>query len=373
MDTLRPEALLSLHCDGWYTLQCARVATASSADESTSSPHDGPFTLLDALDSGYDLFADCTIESADGRPFRLHSSVLRLSGFDASSCMPSAVPSAPSPAMRCFSPTRGHLVHTSSLVNLDGNSTGGTAEITIAIIPPSTPGGGGDHHHHYQPQRASPKAFLLSPKLLISPTLELFHLPSKLASNLSNSFNCLAAAGGGGGGVASTIASSTSPMLGHHHHPHISTSDSNLKSSTVSANALTPGSGGGAASRPNIFTFVDAAGRQPRVCPPLSPYRSKSPLWTTAATGGSAESSPPPLSPLTPVQVLQSLAADDLRVLLHWLYAECLPAGLAEPALVRLVAFAEGCSRLGRLADLGHAYLALVRLQQREYCVRARR
>lgn len=292
--------------------------------------------------------------------------MLRLSGFDASSCLPPPSAAAvASPAVRCFSPTRGHLLHTSSLVGLDSGGTttsGTTAEITIAIIPPSTPGG-----DHPQQQRASAKAFLLSPKLLLSPTLDMFHLPSKLASNLSNSFNCLAAGGGGGAGLFATGA--MSPLLSHHHHhhAHISTSDSNLKSSTcTTTHSLLPGGGGGAASRPNIFTFVDAAGRQPRVCPPLSPYRSKSPLWATAP--GTAESSPPPpLSPLTPVQVLQSLPAAELRIVLHWLYAECLPAGLSEPELVRLVAFAEGVSRLGRLADMAAAYLALVRLQTCEY------
>lgn len=265
--------------------------------------------------------------------------------------------------MRCFSPTRGHLLHTSSLVGLDsgGTPSTATAEITIAIIPPSTPGG-----DHPQQQRASAKALLLSPKLLISPTLDMFHLPSKLASNLSNSFNCLAAGGGGTGGTGTFATAATSPLLSHHHHyhTHISTSDSNLKSSTcTTSHSLSPG---GAASRPNIFTFVDAAGRQPRVCPPLSPYRSKSPLWATAP--GSAESSPPPpLSPLTTVRVLHSLPASELRIVLHWLYAECLPAGLSEPELVALVAFAEGVSRLGRLADMAAANLALVRLQKREY------
>lgn len=344
-----------LHCDGWYTLQCSRVCGLALKDASGSC-HDGAFTLLDALNNAADLYADCTIESADGRQFRVHSSILRLSGFDSSSCCTMSAP--PVDVRHHQSPTRGAAA---------ASGAGQSADtITIAIHPPSTPAGAAaaaaaaqHHHHQLDPGRlaGSTKAFLLSPKLLISPTLEMFHLPSKLASNLSNSFNCLANAASASSSASSTPATArpdTSDAAGHQqlHRTQISTSDSNLKSSVSTA----------AASRPNIFTFADVGVRQPRVCPPLSPYRSKSPLWSA----GSAESSPPPLSPLTPTQVLQALPAEDLAAVLHWLYAECLPPGLDEERLLRLIAFAEGVSRLGKMAESGQAYLGMVRLKKCE-------
>lgn len=225
--------------------------------------------------------------------------------------------------------------------SVDSKRSNQSPDIQISIIPPSTTptatatlGG----------RCRTSSSFLLSPKLLISPSLELFHLPSKLASNLSNSFNCLSAS------IKPPADSDPFTLIRNN----ISTSDSNLKAS------LNPSS---AASRPNIFTFAgDFVYRQPKGCPPLSPYRSKSPLWSGSVGGSSADT--PPLSPLTPAEVLQTLPFGLLRPICHWLYAECLPTGLDEDTLERLIEFTDGMSRLGKMTELCHSYLQMVRLKK---------
>lgn len=322
VDSLKPDHSLTLFCDGWYTLLCLRVEP-----EHHSHAHDQPFTLIGALDDP--AFSDGLIESAEGQPIHIHSSILRLNGFDSSSCpMPTNVAQSTSPNQ---SPT-------STASNVDIKRSNQSPEIQISIDPPATtptpPSLG---------RCRTSSSFLLSPKLLISPSLELFHLPSKLASNLSNSFNCLSAS------IKPPGDSDPFTLIRNN----ISTSDSNLKAS------LNPSS---AAARPNIFTFAgDFVYRQPKGCPPLSPYRSKSPLWTGSGVG-SADT--PPLSPLTPAEVLQTLPVGLLRPICHWLYAECLPAGLDEETLERLIEFTDGMSRLGKMTELCHSYLQMVRLKK---------
>lgn len=178
----------------------------------------------------------------------------------------------------------------------------------------------------------------------------MFHLPSKLASNLSNSFNCLSAS------IKPQPPSNASDPFTLHRST-ISTSDSNLKSS------LNPNS---ACTRQNIFTFAgDFVYRQPKGCPPLSPYRSKSPLWSNSAPGSVADT--PPLSPLTPAEVLQTLPETLLRSICHWLYAECLPPDLDEETLDQLIGFTDGMSRLNKMTELCHSYLQMVRLKKCMY------
>lgn len=388
IDTLQPDDHLSLHCDGWYTLQCSRVAPADMDDTcATGSGHDAAFTLLLALENAPELFSDCVLESRDGQTFAVHSSILRLSGFDASSCCSNdggnglqghGAPGVGVGAAR-VSPTR--LGSNQGLAYSPPKRTPSqlTAEITIAVIPPLTNAASDPQQQQQQQnqqQRLSTKAFLLSPKLLISPTtIDMFNLPSKLASNLSNSFNCLAATPIDRLGLPRVTSLSTSPSPPASEAPlstQLSTSDSNLQSARCTLH------NSGAAGRPNIFTFSEfsaaaAAAHQQRsasltaasrvsCCPPLSPYRSKSPLW-------SSNDSPPPLSPLTPAQVLHALDAGELAAVLHWMYAECLPGGLTEEQLVRLVRFADGVSRLGKLSEVAQSYLGLVRVKKGEFMV----
>lgn len=325
VDTLKPEATLTLYCEGWYTLLCQRVEP-----EHHSSAQDQPFTLIGALDDA--AFSDGLIESAEGQKIHIHSSILRLNGFDSTSC--------PMPTNLAKSASPNHQSPPSASMDTK-RSNHQSPDIQISIVPPAsttptaTANGGG--------RCRTSSSFLLSPKLLISPSLELFHLPSKLASNLSNSFNCLSA--------SIKPPADSDPFTLHRNN--ISTSDSNLKAS------LNPSS---ASSRPNIFTFAgDFVYRQPKGCPPLSPYRSKSPLWTGNSVG-SADT--PPLSPLIPAEVLQTLPVGLLRPICHWLYAECLPTGLDEETLERLIEFTDGMSRLGKMTELCHSYLQMVRLKK---------
>lgn len=319
VDSLKPENSLSLFCDDWYTLFCQRVEP-----EHQSAGQDEPFTLLGALNDP--AFSDGIIESAEGQQFHIHSSILRLNGFDSSGC--------PMPAANTASPKQSPTLNANDLKHTQSPS-----EIRISIVPPTgTPASSTNADQRCR----TPSSFLLSPKLLISPTLEMFHLPSKLASNLSNSFNCLSAS------IKPQADTDPFTMLRNT----ISTSDSNLKSSLLNPNS--------AATRPNIFTFAgDFVYRQPKGCPPLSPYRSKSPLWTG---GGSADTPPP--SPLMPADVLQTLPVALLLPICHWLYAECLPVGLDEDVLERLIGFMDGMSPLGKMTELCHSYLQMVRLKK---------
>lgn len=191
----------------------------------------------------------------------------------------------------------------------------------------------------------SPKitSYLLSPNLLLSPTLDMFQFPSKLASNLSSSFNCLSAS-----------IKQSEDNLCMLRNP-ISTSDSNLKSG-VNTNA--------AASK-NIFNFGDfflnpmELHRHPvRGRPPLSPYRAKSPLLSHTSF------ETPPSSPLTPIAVLQTLPAFMLTPIFQWLYAECLPADLEEETLEKLINFSESTVPLNKMMDPCRRYLKNTRLKK---------
>lgn len=204
----------------------------------------------------------------------------------------------------------------------------------------------------------SPKmtSYLLSPNLLLSPSLDMFQFSSKLASNLSSSFNCLSA----------SIKQSEDHLLVLRNP--ISLSDSNLKSS--SAGTATTAS----SATNNIFNFGDfllnpmdynrhhnvsaaTTPTAPRGRPPLSPYRAKSPLL-------SASFETPPSSPLTPIAVLHTLPAFMLTPIFQWLYSECLPFNLEEETLEKLINFAESTIPLNKMAEPCRKYLKILKLKK---------
>lgn len=217
-----------------------------------------------------------------------------------------------------------------------------SSQIKISIIAPTTK----PSHEHSSPTKMStppinttsqsPKisTYLLSPNLLLSPSLDMFQFPSKLASNLSSSFNCL----------SSSIKQSEDHLFSLKNP--ISTSDSNLKSN----------------GHKNIFNFgeflLNPMENLPKCNkPPLSPYRLKSPLL-------SASFETPPSSPLTPIAILQTLPKFLLTPIFQWLYAECLPPNLEEETLEKLINLAESTIPLNKMVEPCRKYLKIIKLKK---------
>ncbi|KAG4075849.1 hypothetical protein HA402_003675 [Bradysia odoriphaga] len=289
-DNYTPSNTMSLSCEGWYTLLCKRIKDEQSTGQ------DVPFTLIAALQEVH--FNDGVIKSSEGEEFYVHSPILRLNGFDCSA-----------------------YFQTNSL-NSDADTSPSpkpASQIKISIIEPTQTA--------TQPSSDSPKlsSYLLSPNLLLSPSLDMFQFPSKLASNLSSSFNCL-----------SSRRLSDEPIL--FIKSPIFTSDSNLKTCK------------------NIFNFGDfllnPVESRTKAKPPLSPHRSKSPFET------------PPSSPLTPVAVLQKLPSFMLTPIIQWLYSECLSPNLDEETCEKLINFAESTIPLNRMVEPCRQYLKLNKLKK---------
>lgn len=345
-NTFTPTNAMSLACDGWYTLLCKRLK------EEHSLGQDVPFTLISALQEAF--FSDGVVKSSEGHQFYIHSPVLRLSGFDCSTinCTPPAINQSPT------------LTPNTTIASPANKPN----QIKISVIAP-TSNKSGIHSQNNAPHKlanisttaetSKMSSFILSPNLLLSPSLDMFQFPSKLASNLSSSFNCLSA----------TIKQSDENLFVLRNP--ISTSDSNLKSSNTTTSK-------------SIFNFGDfllnpldqyrAEQHQqqqqqlhhhpqqpplsPRYRPPLSPYRSKSPLLLS----NSFET--PPSSPLTPIAVLQTLPAFMLSPIFQWLYAECLPTYMEEETLEKLINFAESTVPLNKMAEPCRKYLKIIRLKK---------
>lgn len=230
-----------------------------------------------------------------------------------------------------------------AIITSSPSKTNSSSQIKISIIAPTTQ----PTHHHHHSASDSPKigSYLLSPNLLLSPSIDMFQFPSKLASNLSNSFNCLSAAS------RKQFEDQQQFVL----KSPISSSDSNLKSTKMT-------------TCKNIFNFGDfllspldqmVTRQQQQRCnkPPLSPYRSKSPLLSTSFET-------PPSSPLTPIAVLQTLPAFMLAPIFQWLYSECLPPNLDEETCEKLINFAESTIPLNKMVEPLRQYLKLIKLKK---------
>lgn len=179
---------------------------------------------------------------------------------------------------------------------------------------------------------------MITPNFLCPPAATMMNLSSKLTSNFSNSFNCLASLG-------RSVESRLSPKFCSN-----SSSDSNLQN----------------AHNRNIFTFNElsfAACSSNDVCkaptatrPPLSPYKIKSPVFPSPFDT-------PPSSPLTPISSIQNLPASLLVPIIHFLYSECLPNNLDQDLCSQLISFASSLPPLTRMVEPCKKYLKLIKLK----------
>lgn len=222
-----------------------------------------------------------------------------------------------------------------------------SSQIKISIIAPTTQP---THHHSESPAKIS--SYLLSPNLLLSPSIDMFQFPSKLASNLSNSFNCLTTTSRKQFDDHNTNSQQQQQNQQFVLKSPMSLSDSNLKATKMQ-------------TCKNIFNFGEfllspldnMTSRRCSTKPPLSPYRSKSPLLSTSFET-------PPSSPLTPIAVLQTLPAFMLSPIFQWLYSECLPATLDEETCEKLINFAESTIPLNKMVEPLRKYLKLIKLKK---------
>uniref|UniRef100_A0A0A1WFP9 BTB/POZ and MATH domain-containing protein 4 n=1 Tax=Zeugodacus cucurbitae TaxID=28588 RepID=A0A0A1WFP9_ZEUCU len=284
--------------------------------------------------------------------FHVHSSVLRLSGFDCSMCVQSNGSALPQQAISCKThdiPYQQQYQKTQKCQTGDGVSAilGASNPIKISVTLPIS-----NVQNHDDNQMSLPR-LNISPIYLQPPTehtssISNSGLIANRGAHLSNSFNCLTT---NNIGIGYDKNGSNCEMSGMRRYPPTSNSDSHLETQSHCK---------------NIFNFCQDFLLQPTetttVCntrrPPLSPYRVRSPSPFPSSMDT------PPSSPLTPVAVLYNLPTFLLTPVLHWLYAESLMPDMDENVCEKLINFAETQPSLTKMVEPTRQYLKLIQLKK---------
>ncbi|XP_054728578.1 uncharacterized protein LOC129237707 isoform X1 [Anastrepha obliqua] len=337
-NTLTPTDTLILDCENWYTLECKRLKECHAAGQEKE------FSFAEALQESY--FTDVIIKSSDGFDFHVHSSVLRLNGFDCSMCVLSNESILPQPQNIC----KNHDILQAQLYQpsqkcQDGDGASNSIKISVTL-----PLSGAENNDDNQ--KSLPR-LNLSPIYLQPPSEHQnagsnSGLIAHRGAHLSNSFNCLSTSSN------AVLNDKSAPSVGGggmRRFPPTSSSDSHLEAQSHCK---------------NIFNFCQDFLLQPTetttVCntrrPPLSPYRARSPSPFPSSMDT------PPSSPLTPVGVLYNLPTFLLTPVLHWLYTESLMPDMDENACEKLINFAETQPSLTKMVDPTRKYLKLIQLKK---------
>ncbi|XP_039959396.1 uncharacterized protein LOC126760014 isoform X1 [Bactrocera neohumeralis] len=343
-NTLTPTDTLILDCENWYALECKRLKECHAAGQERE------YSFAEALQESY--FTDVIIKSSDGFDFHVHSSVLRLSGFDCSMCVQYNGPALSGHVNSCKAHDISHQQQYQKVQKCqtsDGVSAilGTSNPIKISVTLPIS------NVQNYDDNQMSLPRLNISPIYLQPPsehanTICNSGLIANRGAHLSNSFNCLTASNIG---VGLDKNAALGEMGGMRRFPPTSNSDSHLETQSHCK---------------NIFNFCQDFLQQPTettiVCntrrPPLSPYRVRSPSPFPSSMDT------PPSSPLTPVAVLYNLPNFLLIPVLHWLYAESLMPDLDENACEKLINFAETQPSLTKMVEPTRKYLKLIKLKK---------
>ncbi|KRG07797.1 uncharacterized protein Dmoj_GI14159, isoform D [Drosophila mojavensis] len=320
--TLMPTDYIVLSCENWYSVECKRL------QDDRPNGQERQFSFGEALLERY--FSDVVVKSCTGFEYALHSSILRLNGFDCSMCASNTLLST--------SQNLQPLHFTPNISKLN------PINISIGIAD-----SGKEQSKHLQGVNLS--SVYMQPVCdfqLFAPTAGLetqrFHYFSSSFNRLTNvnmkdSVETVYNADGG-----------LLRMCTSHSESHLEISQESTNIFNFCQDLLQPVSSA-------VLQSSGAA-----VCntrrPPLSPYRLRSslPLSNLIDT--------PPSSPLTPVGVLFNLPTFLLNPILHWLYTESLLPELDEGDCEKLINFCEAQPSLTKLVPPTRKYLRLLRLKK---------
>uniref|UniRef100_W8BR21 TD and POZ domain-containing protein 4 n=1 Tax=Ceratitis capitata TaxID=7213 RepID=W8BR21_CERCA len=337
-NTLTPTDTLVLDCENWYALECKRLKECHAAGQERE------FSFAEALQESY--FTDVIIKSSDGFDFHVHSSILRLNGFDCSMCVISNGTILPQQPTSCKSHDK-----TQKCQNSDNayavHSTHGTNPIKISVTLPISNSKNNDDNQISLPRLNLSPIYLQPPTEYASAGTN-SGLVANRGAHLSNSFNCLST---NSNGAHSGKSATHGEGVGMRRFPPTSNSDSHLETQSHCR---------------NIFNFCQDFLLQPTetttICntrrPPLSPYRARSPSPFPSSMDT------PPSSPLTPVGVLYNLPTFLLTPVLHWLYTESLMPDMDENVCEKLMNFAETQPSLTKMVEPTRRYLKLIQLKK---------
>lgn len=335
-----PTDSLILSCENWYSLECKRL------QNDRANGQENQFSFGEALLDPY--FSDVLVKSGTGLEYALHSSILRLNGFDCSMC------------------TNNTLFSTSQNLQplrlISNTSNTNPIKISIAIVD----AGKKQTKKFHDISLSSVYMQPICDYQLLNPNTG---LEAQRVHHFSSSFSCLS--NGNEKDSPGTFCDIDVGLLrmkggGLRRFPSTSHSDSHLESSQIECK--------------NIFNFCqesmllpmsssnpqnDSSTANLAICntrrPPLSPYRARSPFPFINSMDT------PPSSPLTPVGVLFNLSTFLLNPILHWLYTESLLPEMDEDVCEKLINFCEAQPSLTKLVPPARTYLRLLQLKKCEY------
>ncbi|XP_017966363.1 uncharacterized protein LOC108658219 isoform X2 [Drosophila navojoa] len=321
--TLMPTESLVLSCENWYSVECKRL------QDDRPNGQERQFSFGEALLERY--FSDILIKSCSGLEYALHSSILRLNGFDCSMCTSNTLLSA----YQSLQP----LHFTPSISNLNPNP------ISIGIA-------GAEKEQSKNSQGINLSSVYMQPDFKFSaPTTG---LEMQRFRYFSSSFNCLS--NGDMRESVDTVYNTDSRLLRvctSHSESHLEISQASKSIFDFCQDTLQPVSS--SAHQCSLTTNQNISNTRR---PPLSTFRlrSSSPFANLIDT--------PPSSPLTPVGVLFNLPTFLLNPILHWLYTESLLPEMDESDCEKLINFCEAQPSLTRLVPQTRKYLRLLRLKK---------
>lgn len=323
-----PTDSLVLSCENWYSVECKRF------EDDRPNGQERQFSFGEALLERY--FSDVLVKGCTGLEYALHSSILRLNGFDCGTCTSNTLLS-----------TSNNLQHLQFTPNI---SNPNPINISIGIADD-----GEEQSKNLQGVNLS--SVCMKPVCdfqLLAPTSE---LETERHHYFSSSFNYLS-----NGNMKDSVESVYNADKGllrvcnSHSESHLGISQESKNIFNFCQDLLQPVSSSVLQSSGTANQALCNTRR-----PPLSPYRLRSSSPFTNLIDA------PPTSPLTPVGILFNLPSFLLNPILHWLYTESLLPELDEDDCEKLISFCEAQPSLKKLVPPTRKYLRLLRLKKCEY------
>ncbi|KAG5684819.1 hypothetical protein PVAND_014032 [Polypedilum vanderplanki] len=298
-NTIKPLESMTLKCEGWCTLTCKRIKKDQSIGQSIQ------YTLLPAFEEKF--FSDIVIKSCDGYSFEVHSSILRLNGFDCNS--------------------------------LNQSTPVSSTPISSSMQQP-------------------PSNFLSPPTIHLST----FNFSPNFVNHISNSFNCLATTRDSNYMLAAPLNTNLKNGQISSSDSHLNSLQENVKENIFNFPTAQVNQQQTMNKKSEHKNKLRLSSSQIIFKNPTSPFRVRnSPL---PFLNLSIDTPLTPSSPLTSVSVLFNLTKDTLAPVLHWLYSESLPQHLNETQLEALLKLCATIPPLNKMSSSCKKYLRLIKLKK---------